>query len=101
VLESPTNGTPVTLTIFGAQASDSGVYTARFVNDCGEAITEPAVVQILCLADFDASGFVDTDDFSTFVMAFEAGDPSADVDDTGFVDTDDFDTFVMRFEAGC
>ncbi|MCG3122286.1 MAG: hypothetical protein GIKADHBN_00667 [Phycisphaerales bacterium] len=54
-----------------------------------------------CPADFDKSGFVDTDDYTAFVLAFEAGDPSADFDQTGFVDTDDFTAFVLAFEAGC
>ncbi|MCK6478523.1 MAG: hypothetical protein L6Q35_17040, partial [Phycisphaerales bacterium] len=54
-----------------------------------------------CPADFDKSGFVDTDDYTAFVLAFEAGDPSADFDQTGFVDTDDFTAFVIAFEAGC
>ncbi len=54
-----------------------------------------------CKADFDHTGFVDTDDFDAFIHAFEAGDESADFDGTGFVDTDDFDAFVHAFEAGC
>jgi hapalindole H/12-epi-hapalindole U/12-epi-fischerindole U synthase len=54
-----------------------------------------------CDADFDGSGFVDTDDFDAFVGAFEAGDESADFDGSGFVDTDDFDAFVRAFEKGC
>lgn len=54
-----------------------------------------------CTTDFDRSGFVDTDDFDAFVLAFIAGDATTDMDCTGFVDTDDFDTFVRRFEAGC
>lgn len=54
-----------------------------------------------CVSDFDASGFVDTDDYDDFVRAFEAGDFTADVDGSGFVDTDDFDFFVRAFEDGC
>ncbi len=54
-----------------------------------------------CPADFDGSGFVDTDDFDAFVRDFEDGLDSADVDGTGFVDTEDFDAFVRAFEAGC
>jgi opacity protein-like surface antigen len=54
-----------------------------------------------CPADFDGSGFVDTEDFDAFVRAYEAGDDSADFDGTGFVDTDDFDAFVRAFETGC
>lgn len=52
-------------------------------------------------ADFDASGFVDTDDYGAFVAAFNAGDWQADFDASGFVDTDDFDAFVLAFETGC
>ncbi|GMV27698.1 MAG: hypothetical protein AMXMBFR58_37290 [Phycisphaerae bacterium] len=54
-----------------------------------------------CTADFDSSGFVDTDDFDVFVAAFEAGTLDADIDRSGFVDTDDFDAFVHAFEQGC
>jgi Subtilase family/PA14 domain/Bacterial Ig domain len=54
-----------------------------------------------CGADFDGSGFVDSDDFDAFVGAFESGEPAADVDGTGFVDGDDFDAFVSMFENGC
>ncbi len=54
-----------------------------------------------CPADFDGSGFVDTEDFDAYVQAFEAGDIAADFDGTGFVDTEDFDAFVHAFEAGC
>ncbi|MCC6425933.1 MAG: hypothetical protein IT435_03840 [Phycisphaerales bacterium] len=54
-----------------------------------------------CPADFDGSGFVDTDDFDAFVHAFELGGDDADFDGSGFVDTDDFDAFVHAFIAGC
>jgi hypothetical protein len=52
-------------------------------------------------ADFDGSGFVDTDDHDAFMDAFNAGDPSADFDRSGFVDTDDVDAFMIAFNAGC
>ncbi len=65
-----------------------------------------------CPADFDGSGFLDSDDFIAFVSAFGlgctgAGQPdaacvrSADFDGTGFVDSDDFIAYVTAFEAGC
>ncbi|HRJ50709.1 MAG TPA: GC-type dockerin domain-anchored protein, partial [Phycisphaerales bacterium] len=54
-----------------------------------------------CAADFDGSGFVDLDDFTAFVFAFEAGTDDADFDQSGFVDTDDYDAFVRSFEDGC
>ncbi len=58
-------------------------------------------VSATCRSDFDGTGFVDTDDFTAFVLAFEAGDERCDVDGTGFVDTDDFTAFVLAFEYGC
>ncbi len=54
-----------------------------------------------CPADFDKSGFVDLDDYTSFVAAFEAGTDNADFDGSGFVDTDDFTAFVHAFEEGC
>ncbi|MCC6425601.1 MAG: PQQ-dependent sugar dehydrogenase [Phycisphaerales bacterium] len=75
-------------------------YRCLVSNACGTAPTGHGRLQV-CLADFDCSGFVDLDDFSYFVYAFEAGESSADADGSGFVDTDDFDTFVHAFELGC
>ena len=63
--------------------------------------TDGATVVLLCPADFDKSGFVDTDDFTAYVLAFEAGTDNADFDGSGFVDTDDFTAFTLAFEAGC
>ncbi|MCC6425439.1 MAG: S8 family serine peptidase [Phycisphaerales bacterium] len=60
-----------------------------------------ALRRSICAADFDYSGFVDTDDFDAFVHAFEAGTGGADIDGSGFVDTDDYDAFVEAFEKGC
>lgn len=54
-----------------------------------------------CPADVDGSGFVDIEDYTAFVLAFEAGSPTADFDVSGFVDTEDFDAFVEAFEGGC
>ncbi len=54
-----------------------------------------------CPADFDHSGFVDIEDYTAYVGAFEAGTPDADFDGSGFVDIEDFTGFVFAFEAGC
>ncbi|MCK6476867.1 MAG: VCBS repeat-containing protein [Phycisphaerales bacterium] len=54
-----------------------------------------------CPADFDGTGFVDTEDYDAFVVAFEAGSATADFDLSGFVDLEDFTAFVLAFEAGC
>jgi hypothetical protein len=77
-------------------------YTVRMLvgNPCDNVVTQPATISV-CPADFDCTGFADTDDFTAFVLAFEAGTDNADFDGTGFVDTDDFTAFVLAFEAGC
>ncbi len=54
-----------------------------------------------CPADFTLDGYVDTDDFTAFVLAFILGGDNADFDKSGFVDTDDFTAFTLAFEAGC
>ncbi|MCG3122104.1 MAG: hypothetical protein GIKADHBN_00481 [Phycisphaerales bacterium] len=54
-----------------------------------------------CAADFDGSGFVDIEDFDSFMAVFDAGNARADVDGSGFVDFEDFDYFVGLFEVGC
>jgi hypothetical protein len=69
-----------------------------------------------CPADFDQSGFVDSDDFVFFIDQFSRGctgpgqgafgsDPncfkSADFDQTGFVDSDDFVAFNTAFSTPC
>ncbi|MDX2017252.1 MAG: right-handed parallel beta-helix repeat-containing protein, partial [Planctomycetota bacterium] len=70
----------------------------------------------VCPADFDESGFVDSDDFVMFSEHFALGctgagqgamgaEPaclkSADFDGTGFVDSDDFVAFVDAFNTPC
>ncbi|MCG3124292.1 MAG: hypothetical protein GIKADHBN_02749 [Phycisphaerales bacterium] len=80
-------GAGVIVRIAGGGLAKQAVPAAMWLRECG--------------ADFDQSGFADTDDFDAFVTAFEAGDAAADFDRSGFVDTDDFDAFVRAFEAGC
>lgn len=83
-------------TLVGGNALIPEDWAATFNSDTG-------TIQFthLCLADFDGSGFMDTDDFDAFIHAFEEGLESADFDRSGFTDTDDFDAFVHAFEEGC
>ncbi len=80
---------------------------AEAIDDAGRIVGAgslhgfPRAFMLLCAADFDSSGFIDTDDYDAFIHAFEAGVDEADFDHSGFVDTDDFDAFVHAFEAGC
>lgn len=89
---------------FAQGSSGAGVVVTGGVSSIGgsgEMCQLLSVAHAYCGADFDHSGFVDTDDFDAFVQAFEAGLDPADFDHSGFVDTDDFDAFVHAFEDGC
>lgn len=90
------------------------IFMQWFVSDPGapggEALSQVARVPLFCgsagcpgpcPADVDGSGFLDVEDYTTFVAAFEAGSDLADYDKSGFVDTEDFDAFVRGFEGGC
>lgn len=92
--------TTASLTIHDVVPGDAGLYKVT-VSNCGSEDSNSAQLTVSCPADFDNSGFVDTDDYDAFVHAFEAGTDNADFDNSGFVDTDDFDAFVQAFEAGC
>jgi uncharacterized membrane protein len=93
-------------------SADGSVICGVGINPAGNTEGWVAVIPPYCAADFDGSGFIDSDDFVAFVNAFTLGctdvgqpDPactlSADFDDSGFVDSDDFVAFVNAFEIGC
>jgi hypothetical protein len=89
------------LTISPIDCADGGTYDCIVSDACGSFPTIPAEIAVLAPSDYDNSGFVDTDDYTAFVVDFELGLDAADFDGTGFVDTDDFTAFVLAFEAGC
>ncbi|HLO41262.1 MAG TPA: GC-type dockerin domain-anchored protein [Phycisphaerales bacterium] len=88
------------LVIAGVTANDAGSYECVADTACGNSVAASGQLQ-LCISDFDCTGFVDIDDYTSFVFEFELGNDAADVDGTGFVDIDDFVFFVQAFEAGC
>lgn len=96
---NPTAQTP-TLIVTDVTLESIGAYDAVVTNSCGSVTSSSAELSI-CSADFDCSGFVDIEDFSSFVERFESGDDSADFDQSGFVDLEDFSAFVHAFEIGC
>jgi hypothetical protein len=99
--------------ITGAQPSDSGEYTAVFVNSCGEVESEAATVQVIvpCIADYNGSGDAgDILDFLDFVADFDTcsgqtspcgqfGDP--DLNGDGVIDILDLLDFLQAFDQGC
>jgi hypothetical protein len=69
--------------------------------DGGAALLKAQAASRPCPADFNADRFIDCFDYLDFVVAFEAGDPSADQNEDLFVDFFDYSAFVEVFEAGC
>lgn len=94
-------GNAPNLSIPAATPDDAGFYWVVITGSCGQATSAQVLLTVDCPADFDNSGFVDTEDYDAFVAAFEAGTDDADFDGSGFVDTEDFDAFVQAFEDGC
>lgn len=54
-----------------------------------------------CLADFNADGTVNTQDFLAFLNAWVAGDPRADWNHDGTINTQDFLAYLNAWSAGC
>ncbi len=62
---------------------------------------QAAAATLICPSDFNRDGFVNGDDFDSYVAAFELGSIASDFDGNGFVTGEDFDAYVAAFEAGC
>jgi hypothetical protein len=99
-------------TIGGMQHGWNTITAVAFEDSGRSSVVSRDFFVDLCVADFDKSGFTDSDDFIAYVAAFELGctgpanpepacERNADVDGSGFVDSDDFIFFVNRFNAGC
>ena len=66
-----------------------------------DAFQAVKLAQLTCIADCDASGLVDIDDFLCFQTKFGMGEISADCDLNGTLDIDDFLCFQMAYSGGC
>ncbi|MBC7771191.1 MAG: hypothetical protein H7210_01720 [Pyrinomonadaceae bacterium] len=54
-----------------------------------------------CQADFNTDGFVNSQDFFDFLVAFFASSPNADFNSDGFINSQDFFDFLAAFFTGC
>lgn len=60
-----------------------------------------AIVSPRCASDFNADGFVNSQDFFDFVSAFFALSPNADFNRNGFINSQDYFDFLSAFFSGC
>jgi len=93
--------TTSTLTINANDPTQSGAYTLSITNPCGVTVTQPAIVEVSCAADFNKDGGIDGADVSAFFEAWESGDSSSDINFDGGVDGSDVAAFFERWEGGC
>jgi hypothetical protein len=98
-LVSPASGGAV------LQVNAPGIARVHLMTDANGASVDnlefnpPAVM--MCAADFNQSGAVDSQDFFDFLAAFFAHLPSADFNHSGAIDSQDFFDFLTAFFAGC
>jgi hypothetical protein len=106
------NGAPLRFGFY----SSNGTGNAAPISSSSGVDNFYVTLSVACAADFDLSGFVDSDDFVVYLDQFARGcvgagqgpfgaDPacvkSADFDRSGFVDSDDFVAFVQAFAEPC
>jgi hypothetical protein len=89
-----------TLTVTRVRAEDAGVYDAVISSPCGVTISDPITLRV-CVADFNASGRVTSEDVFAFLSAWFAGNQTADVDARAGVSTGDLFEFIGAYVNGC
>jgi len=90
-----------TLVILARGPEHSGAYVLTASNACGTASSSPAIVDVVCLTDFNRDGGIDGEDLFLFFTLWETGHNSADINLDGGVDLFDVDTFFQGWESGC
>jgi len=103
-----TNGSPVTLTITGAQVSDGGAYTIVYsTSTCGTSESAPGTITVNgCPCDLNGDLVVDDEDFTAFGAAYNrllctaSGMPPwcpSDFNGDNLVDDADFVAFAAAY----
>ncbi len=107
-LASPHDGSPLTLTISGAQASDAGSYTVRFTNICGATTSAAAALTVApppCPGDANGDSIVNFADI-TSVLGNWGNDYSpatgpGDADHNGVVNFGDITSVLGNWGMSC
>ncbi|MFO0874158.1 MAG: immunoglobulin domain-containing protein [Phycisphaerales bacterium] len=75
-----------TLVVANAAGGDAGAYDVVVTDACGETMSRTAVVIVLCAADLDANGTVDSADLGVMLGAWGADSADADLNGDDAVD---------------
>lgn len=108
LLTSPHDGSPIALTITGAQASDSGAYTVVLTNICGNTPTIPAALAVVppaCPGDADGNGLVEFADITSVLgnwgADYSPGTGPGDADGNGVVNFGDITSVLGNWGGTC
>ena len=89
------------LTIDPVILDDEGAYQLSLTGPCGEASSVVAYLTVICRADMNGDGVVNTQDVITFLGFWALKDPAADWNGDGTVNTLDFLAFLNEWVEGC
>lgn len=93
--------TTAALQINNVIRDDAGEYWVTVSNSCGETESARALLAVICHADFNDDGVLDTLDVLLYLNAWAGGNSSADFNGDGTVNTLDFLAFLNAWVAGC
>lgn len=92
--------TASSLTINPALPINIGSYDCVVTNTCGSD-TSLAANLFICIADFNCSGTISSQDIFDFLGAYFAGNAAADVNGSGSITSQDIFDFLGSYFAGC
>lgn len=98
-----------TLLVHRPSDGDAGAYRCEISCEGGSDTSEPALLRVACLADFNLDESVDTRDFVAYLDAWASQRATgclphrceADADMNGVVDSQDFVRFLNAWANGC
>lgn len=96
--------TAQTLLLNQANLDDAGSYdcVVTGANTCGEAVSSPITLEVLCLADYNQDGSVSFFDLAAFLADFTDSDLAADIAAPfGILDFFDISALITVFQRGC
>ena len=97
----PAETIDVTVTLSSPDPDAAGVVAMLTSDTVAVPSVTTAVNFGVCPADINRDGLVTPEDFSAWVAAFKAMDPSADVNGDGEVTPADFSAWIKNYNAGC
>ncbi|MCX5689807.1 MAG: hypothetical protein NTV94_08510, partial [Planctomycetota bacterium] len=90
-----------TLFVLSLDCTNGGNYDCLICDTCGCFPSNPALIEVDPVGDYNLDGGVDGADIDAFFLDWEAGESRADVNADGGVDGADVSAFFFSWERGC